>query len=115
MASGADSSGGRRYVNAAQAAELLGVRPETVVRLIERGRLPAIKLSRVYRIRLDDLRGLVVGDGLRVMEEAAAFAVAARHAGLARDLDREIAAIVGALERVRALVARACAREQAAG
>lgn len=38
-------------LNAEQAGALLGVSAKTIVRAIERGRIPAIHLTRTYRIR----------------------------------------------------------------
>jgi excisionase family DNA binding protein len=39
-----------------EASELLRVHPETILRMIRRGDLPAIKCGTVYRISTDDLR-----------------------------------------------------------
>ena len=38
-----------------QAAKELNVHPETIRRMIKRGDLRAIRIGRVYRIRLEDL------------------------------------------------------------
>ena len=57
----------RRYpqqlLSTDEVAEVLAVRPKTVRRWITEGELPAVKLHRQWRVRLDDLDHLLEGDG----------------------------------------------------
>lgn len=56
------------FLNASEAAAFLGVRPDTIVRAIDRGRLPAIRLGRVYKIARADLQPyttLLRGQGIQ--------------------------------------------------
>jgi excisionase family DNA binding protein len=46
---------GREYLSVGEAAELLGVNPKTVRAEIARGRLPAVQVGRVIRIRRDHI------------------------------------------------------------
>jgi excisionase family DNA binding protein len=45
-----------RYLSPAEAAELLGVKRETIYRHIRRGKLPAVRLGRSLRIPEAELR-----------------------------------------------------------
>ena len=57
----------RRYpqqlLSTDEVAVVLAVRPKTVRRWITEGELPAVKLHRQWRVRLDDLDHLLEGDG----------------------------------------------------
>jgi excisionase family DNA binding protein len=44
-----------RLLTAREVADLLGVKPETVLRWTRRGELPAFRLGRAIRFREDDL------------------------------------------------------------
>lgn len=44
------------FLTVKEAAESLRVHPETILRMIRRGDLPAIKCGTVYRVAEDDLR-----------------------------------------------------------
>lgn len=46
----ADNGHGGEFVNADEAAQILGVSPPAIVRAIRAGRLPALKLDRTWRI-----------------------------------------------------------------
>lgn len=72
-----DATCGADYLTASEAARLWGVKPETVVRMIERGRLPAFKLGRKYRIlraHLELLMGSGRGDAAAAPGSAASIA-----------------------------------------
>ena len=53
----------KRMLSTEEVAEVLAVRPKTVRRWITEGELPAVKLHRQWRVRLDDLDHLLEGDG----------------------------------------------------
>lgn len=45
------------YVGVREGAQRLGVSPRTIYRQIQRGRLPAVRVGRVLRVRWSDLTG----------------------------------------------------------
>ncbi|HVM06935.1 MAG TPA: helix-turn-helix domain-containing protein [Acidimicrobiales bacterium] len=47
------------WVGTTEAAELLGVVPRTLYRLIDEGSIPAYKLGRVIRLKADDLEAFL--------------------------------------------------------
>jgi len=50
-----------RLLKIKEAAELLAVNPETVRRLIRKGKLKAVKIGRLWRIRKEDIEALAEG------------------------------------------------------
>lgn len=48
-----------KYLTLEQAADYLGVSPETIKRYVERGQLPVYKLDRALRFRFEDLDALL--------------------------------------------------------
>lgn len=50
---------GIRWLGTTEAADMLGVVPRTLYRLIDEGRLPAYRMGRVYRIKESDLDAFI--------------------------------------------------------
>ncbi len=50
-----------RLLKIKEAAEFLAVNPETVRRLIRKGKLKAVKIGRLWRIRKEDIEALTDG------------------------------------------------------
>ena len=49
------------YLKVKQAAEIIGVKPVTVLRYIKAGKLKAYRLVKEYRLREEDVREFVEG------------------------------------------------------
>jgi len=49
----------KEFLSPEEVAGKLGIHPNTVRRYLRRGEIPAIKLDRIYRIRIRDLEAFI--------------------------------------------------------
>jgi excisionase family DNA binding protein len=79
--------GGGELLSVAQAAERLGVHPNTVYRMIACGRLRAVKVGRLWRIPESELGRIEpASDGSRIPRRVRAVAPSRRFGRLVREL-----------------------------